>query len=399
MVSDRLRRLKSGAIDESKKLFGIFIYLWVLFSLFSLHKALVLKEAYLIYDQGFAVVNALVLAKVVLIGEYFNLGENLKDRPLIYPILFKSALFASLLICFHIGEQAFRGVLGGMTLSKSVSGIGGGRLQGILMVGIIMFVVLMPFFAFRELDRAIGAEKLHSLLFGDKSGNGAALPVTSRGWRTATAAALAVALAGGWLVWSLHRDATMDYAALHPDRDPAVRAETTSVIGTASAAPVGARVSGVIEAVDCDVNMKVKAGQRCAKIDPRPYLLAAGRAKSDLALAVAQLEKDKVALTEAKAALEQREALAKRRKISRKAFDKSRKAYEQLQAQMTINEARVGELQAALHAAEVNLDDTDIVAPVAGTIISRSAALGQTVAADSKAPPLFVIATDPAVPR
>ena len=32
MVNERLLRLKTGAIDESKKLFGIFIYLWVLLS-------------------------------------------------------------------------------------------------------------------------------------------------------------------------------------------------------------------------------------------------------------------------------------------------------------------------------------------------------------------------------
>jgi hypothetical protein len=55
------------------------------------------------------------------------------------------------------------------TLSQSIPKIGGGTLQGILMVGIIMFVVLTPFFAFRELGRAIGTEQLRSLLFGDET--------------------------------------------------------------------------------------------------------------------------------------------------------------------------------------------------------------------------------------
>src|ERR1700758_5307555 len=119
MVSDRLRRLKTGALDESKKLFGIFIYFWVLLSLFSFHKALVLKEEYLLYDQGFALVNALVLAKVVLIGEFFRVGDRLKNRPLIYPIIFKSAVFALLLICFHILERTLTGVLHGKTVLQS----------------------------------------------------------------------------------------------------------------------------------------------------------------------------------------------------------------------------------------------------------------------------------------
>jgi hypothetical protein len=94
-VNDQLRRLRTGAIDEPRKLFGIFIYLWVLLSLFSFHKALVLNEEYLIYDQGFALINALALAKVILIGEYFHVGETFKDRPLIYTILFKSAVSAA----------------------------------------------------------------------------------------------------------------------------------------------------------------------------------------------------------------------------------------------------------------------------------------------------------------
>src|SRR3984893_288699 len=177
MVSERLLRLKTGAIDETRELFGIFIYFWVLLSLFSLHKALVLNEESLIYHQGFALSNALALAKVVMIAEFFHVGDKLKNRPLIYPIVFKSAGFAVILICFHIIEETIIGVLHGKMLSQSIPDIGGGTLQGILMVGIIMFVVLMPFFAFRELGRAIGTEQLRSLLFGGETKAVAAPPI------------------------------------------------------------------------------------------------------------------------------------------------------------------------------------------------------------------------------
>jgi hypothetical protein len=78
MANDRLHRLKTGAIDETRELLWIFLYLWVLLSVFSLHKALVLNEESLIYHQGFAIINALALAKVVLVAEYFHAGDNLK---------------------------------------------------------------------------------------------------------------------------------------------------------------------------------------------------------------------------------------------------------------------------------------------------------------------------------
>ncbi len=177
MANERLLRLKTGAIDETRKLFGIFIYLWVLLSLFSLHKALILNDERLLYHQGFAIINALALAKVILVAEIFHVGDNLDNRPLIYTIIIKSAIFAVILICFHIIEDSLIGIFHGKTFSQSISEIGGGKLQGIFIIGIIMFVVLMPFFAFRELDRAIGPEQLHSLLFGIKTKSVAGPPV------------------------------------------------------------------------------------------------------------------------------------------------------------------------------------------------------------------------------
>jgi multidrug resistance efflux pump len=54
-------------------------------------------------------------------------------------------------------------------------------------------------------------------------------------------------------------------------------------------------------------------------------------------------------------AFESHEVLAKRPAIPRKAIDKSRKAFERAQTQTKRDEARVAQLQAALHAAETNL--------------------------------------------
>jgi RND family efflux transporter MFP subunit len=398
MVNEPLHRLKTGAIEETRKLFGIFIYFWVLLSLFSFHKALLLNEESLIYQQGFALINALALAKVVLIGEFFHLGDNLKNRPLIYPIVSKSAIFAVLLICFHIIEETLVGVLHGKTISQSIPDIGGGKLQGILMVGIIMFVVLMPFFAFRELDRVIGTEELHTLLFGEDTKARAAPPIMrGRGWRTAAAAALAVlAIGGGWLTWSLRRSTMAHHVAQKLEPGSEVRAVTASgIVGPAATAQVVARVSGVIQTLDCDAKMKVKAGQVCAKIDPRPYqIMLVDRNKSDLAGAEARCEKDKADLVQAKAAFEHQEALAKRRAISQKAIDNSRKAYEQAQARTKLEEATVAQLQAALHAAEIDLGSIDVVSPIDGRVLSRNVTTGETIAGGLETPPLFLIAAD-----
>jgi hypothetical protein len=45
--------------------------------------------------------------------------------------------------------------------------IGGGSLSGVFLVGIILSVALIPFFAFREIGRVLGERELHSLIFTD----------------------------------------------------------------------------------------------------------------------------------------------------------------------------------------------------------------------------------------
>ena len=90
--------LKERALDEAKKFSIIFLYLWVLLSLFALHKSIILGEPSLSLGQGFAIVNALVLSKIMLVCETFNLTDNFKSKPILYPIVFKSAVFAVLLM-------------------------------------------------------------------------------------------------------------------------------------------------------------------------------------------------------------------------------------------------------------------------------------------------------------
>lgn len=161
------RSLKEIALDETKKLFVIFVYLFVLFGLLSLYEWIILAKHQISYrPYGFALINALVLAKVMLVAEDLNMGGRFfKNRPLVYPILFKSIVFAIVLICFHIVEHVIVGVWDGRTIVQSIPGFGGDGLKGILSVGMIMFVALIPFFAFKEIGRVIGEHELHSLIF------------------------------------------------------------------------------------------------------------------------------------------------------------------------------------------------------------------------------------------
>jgi hypothetical protein len=63
------KSLKERAFAELEKYAVITVYLWLLFALFSLHKQLVQGHGISVWHQSFAILNALIFGKVILIGQ------------------------------------------------------------------------------------------------------------------------------------------------------------------------------------------------------------------------------------------------------------------------------------------------------------------------------------------
>jgi len=129
--------------------------------------------------QGFALINALALAKVMLVGEYLHVGTILRiDRSFTQSysslLFLPCSWFASILSKNPLSESCVaRRFLKASPASARNTG-------GIVGVGIIMFVVLMPFFAFRELDRVIGQKNYALSYCGDETKISAASPILRR---------------------------------------------------------------------------------------------------------------------------------------------------------------------------------------------------------------------------
>ena len=162
--------LKTRALHEARAFFWIFVYLWLCFALFILYKSLILAQHDIDYaGYGVAFVKALVLGKVILIAETLDVADKHKDKPLIYPTLYKSVVFFVILVVFSVLEHVVRGLFNHLTVTESLSEIGGGSLPAILAEGLVMFVTLVPFFAFREIGRVLGENKLYHLFFVEGS--------------------------------------------------------------------------------------------------------------------------------------------------------------------------------------------------------------------------------------
>jgi hypothetical protein len=158
--------VKEKAYHELKEFLLMALYLWIVFGLFTIYKYIILAEHHIDFvSHGLALINALALAKVMLIAKALHLGERANDAPLIYPTLLKSALFCLVLACFKILEETAIGLYYGKSFLQSIANLGGGTWQGMLCLTILLFVVLIPFFGFSELRRVLGEGKLGQIFF------------------------------------------------------------------------------------------------------------------------------------------------------------------------------------------------------------------------------------------
>jgi hypothetical protein len=131
---------------------------------FVLYRRLVAAETGVGYlHYGFALVQALIIAKVVLVGRMFAFTRRFDDRPLIVPVLYKSVLFGTLVLVFAVIEHVVEGwihgdgLLGGL---RKFSETGGYELAARV---VRLIVALVPFFAFGELGRVVGTKKLAAM--------------------------------------------------------------------------------------------------------------------------------------------------------------------------------------------------------------------------------------------
>ncbi len=218
-----------------------------------------------------------------------------------------------------------------------------------------------------------------------------------RRMRSGLAAAALCLLLGlaavGW--WAAHRTPPPRYLTGVVTRGAVVRSiSATGTVNPVLTVLVGSYVSGVIQAQYCDFNTRVRKGQMCARIDPRPYQTVVDENAAQLAVARAQLAKDRANLDYAVINERRQAGLVGRGVVSQDVVDAARNALRQARAQLLLDQATVRERAAALEAARVNLGYTAIVSPVDGTVVSRNVTVGQTVAASFQTPTLFLIATD-----
>lgn len=155
--------LKQKTIHEFWELAWIFLYLAFFFCSLELYSALLLSDFHVKYlNFGFAVINALVVAKVILLGEYAKLGRKYEHRPLILSAAYKAFLFVLLVFAFHLVEELVKRFLHTGHFAGAFSGT---HMNDLVGRGVVVFCTFLPLFAFREARRVLGEQRFLDLFF------------------------------------------------------------------------------------------------------------------------------------------------------------------------------------------------------------------------------------------
>jgi hypothetical protein len=148
-------------------------YLYVCFGALLLYKAAVLSHAGVSYvPLGVAAIKALVLGKFLLLLHGARVGERgkRKSRPLI-AIARQALLFAFLLVILTVMEELVVGTIHGKPPMVIISGLAEGSLMEAAVTSLLMALVLMPYFAMREINSELGEGALFRMLLAPRTGS------------------------------------------------------------------------------------------------------------------------------------------------------------------------------------------------------------------------------------
>jgi hypothetical protein len=167
MATERKAALKARAVDEARMYWVFFLYFAFVLSALIMYRRLTVNSVAVTHlHYGYALIEAAILGKVILIGRAFGLGRRVETgHRLIEIVLLKAGLYAVLLGLFGIVEHLVHGLLHHeslQTIASNLAAVGPNAILGRVLVVLVVFV---PFFALLEACRVLGNRDLYALFF------------------------------------------------------------------------------------------------------------------------------------------------------------------------------------------------------------------------------------------
>jgi hypothetical protein len=159
--------LKGRVRHELRAYLMITLFFTVVLSVFNIYRRLILGEAGVSYSHyGISLIEALILAKIVLIGDAMNLKRFASSRRSVFELaVLQSILFAVLVWLFSILEHVVEGLIRRMNWAQIAHAIVQHGLHEMVARLIMMFAAFLPFFALWELRLRLGPRRFFDLWF------------------------------------------------------------------------------------------------------------------------------------------------------------------------------------------------------------------------------------------
>ena len=168
-------------VVEMRKFVLIASFLFFFFGAFATYRRLILSEYQIDYFQyGYALIEALVLGKVILVGEIFHLGDRFHGKPLIVPTLYRTVSFSILVLVFAVLEHFVKGFIHGERIAAIVGDLAAKDGADIGARILVMFIAFIPMFAIWEIANLFDEGKLFELFFERGGTAGTSLPAMSK---------------------------------------------------------------------------------------------------------------------------------------------------------------------------------------------------------------------------
>lgn len=136
---------KEKVRHELMEMLVLFLYLGLFFCALTTYDMLLLREYHVeSWDYAFAIINALVITKVIMIGEYAKVGKRLEDKALFVSAVWKAFIFALLVFAFQVVEDVVKQLIHGSSMADASHQIHFGRLAS---RSIVVFCAFIPLFA------------------------------------------------------------------------------------------------------------------------------------------------------------------------------------------------------------------------------------------------------------
>lgn len=142
-------------------------YLALFFSAFALFRNVGEEEAGVrAMRHGWALVEALVVGKFVLLGRAVGVGERPSRGPLVLAVLRQTGSYALLVLVLSVAEDVLAGAVRGTPPRAVLAAMLSRGASELLARTLVLVLALLPLLAFTELGKALGPGKLKQVFLG-----------------------------------------------------------------------------------------------------------------------------------------------------------------------------------------------------------------------------------------